>query len=275
MKFVPTTTSVINFNRNPMRILATNDDGILAPGLWALVKELKKTAEVAVAAPDREQSAIGTAVTLRQPLRVQKVSPPVAGVEALSIEGSPGDSVILALEKLVDRKIDLVVSGINQGLNTGDDILISGTVGAALQGYLRNLPAMAVSIPADNPCWANAARLARLLAEKIKSGRIRGDVFLNVNLPALPLAEIGGIKLAQPAHKTHIDTVEEGHDGRRKYYWLVRRQQNNNSPEETDIRMLEQGFISVTTLHASLFRRPSAGIDDDLCAELWRELKKA
>jgi len=258
-----------------MRILVSNDDGILAPGLWALVEELKKTAVVAVAAPDREQSAIGTAVTLRQPLRVQRVTPPVTSVEAFSIEGSPGDSVILALEKLVDRNIDLVVSGINQGLNTGDDILISGTVGAALQGYLRNLPAIAVSIPADNPCWGNAARLARLLAAKINSSRIPGDVFLNVNLPALPLAEIRGIRLAHPAHKTHIDTVEEGHDGRRKYYWLVRQQQNNNAAEETDIWALERGFISITALHSSLFRRPATGIDDDLCTELWRELKKA
>ena len=215
-----------------MRILVSNDDGVLAPGLWALVSELKDIAEVAVVAPDREQSATGTSVTLRQPLRVQQVTPPVADVKALSVEGTPGDSVILALEKLLDKKTDLVISGINQGLNTGDDILISGTVGAALQGYLRNLPAIAVSIPVNNPCWENAARLTRLLAEKIDSGKIPGDVFLNVNLPDLPLAEIRGIRLSHPAHKTHIDTVEEGHDGRRKYYWLVRRQQNNNTAEK-------------------------------------------
>ena len=123
-----------------MRVLVTNDDGIFAPGLWILVKELKSIARVVVVAPDREQSAIGTAVTLRQPLRVQRVSPLVPGVETYSVEGTPGDSVILALGKLIKSRVDLVISGINQGPNLGDDVLISGTVAAALQGYLRGLP---------------------------------------------------------------------------------------------------------------------------------------
>ena len=122
-----------------MQILVTNDDGIFSPGLWALVAELKSIARVVVVAPDMEQSASGTAVSLRQPLRVQKISPVVSGVEAYSVEGTPCDSVILALGKLIKDEVSLVVSGINQGHNLGDDIHISGTVGAALQGYLRGL----------------------------------------------------------------------------------------------------------------------------------------
>ena len=111
-----------------MKILVTNDDGIFAQGLWALVKELKSIGQVVVVAPDREQSAIGTAVTLRQPIRVQRVTPLAPGIETYSVEGTPADSIILALGKLVKGRVDLVISGINQGLNLGDNVLISGTL---------------------------------------------------------------------------------------------------------------------------------------------------
>lgn len=258
-----------------MQILITNDDGVLAPGLWALVRELKDVARVIVAAPDREQSASGTAVSLRQPLRVQKVSPVVPGIEAYSIEGTPCDSVILALGKLIKDDVNLVVSGINKGHNLGDDILISGTVGAALQGYLRGLPALAFSVAAtNNSGWENAARLAKLLGEKIIAKNLPSDIFLNINLPDLPLADIKGIKIAQPAHKTHIDTVKEGHDGRREYYWLVRQKQDNNAGKNTDMQLLESGYITITALHNTLFRKTIPAINDSLCSELFRELKK-
>src|SRR4030042_1065086 len=163
-----------------MKILVTNDDGILADGLWKLVKELKNVAQVVVVAPDREQSAIGTAVTLRQPLRVQKVAPMVAGIEAYSVEGTPCDSVILALGKLIKDGIQMVISGINPGPNLGDDVLISGTVGAALQGYLRGLPALAVSVDVGTShSLSAAARLAALLAQKIETKILPGNIFLN------------------------------------------------------------------------------------------------
>jgi len=172
-----------------MKILVTNDDGIFAEGLWILVKELRSIARVVVVAPDREQSAIGTAVTLRQPLRVQKVRSMVPEIETYSVEGTPADSVILALGKLVKDKIDLVVSGINHGANLGDDVLISGTVGAALQGYLRGLPALAISVTlGDNLHLDNAAKLATVLAKKIESNALPTSILLNVNLPNLPLA---------------------------------------------------------------------------------------
>ena len=115
-----------------MKILVTNDDGIAADGLWILVRELASIAEVVVVAPDREQSAAGTAVTLWEPLRIRKVHPVVPGVETYAVEGTPSDSVLLALGSLVKGKIDFVVSGINWGMNLGDDIYISGTVSAAL-----------------------------------------------------------------------------------------------------------------------------------------------
>ena len=158
---------MINFiGKCEMRILLTNDDGIYAEGLWALVRVLKDLAQVIVVAPDREQSAIGTAVTLFQALKVHKTSPLVPDIETYSVEGTPSDCVILALSKLVKDRIDVVVSGINQGANLGDDVLISGTVSAALQGYLRGLPAIAVSVAGkDGLNMDNAAKLATLLAK--------------------------------------------------------------------------------------------------------------
>ncbi|MFC1916624.1 5'/3'-nucleotidase SurE [Chloroflexota bacterium] len=258
-----------------MNILVTNDDGIFAPGLWALVKELKNIARVIVAAPDREQSATGTAVTLRQPLRVQRVTPMVSDVETYSVEGTPADSVILALGKLVKNKIDLVVSGINQGSNLGDDVLISGTVSAALQGYLRSFPALAVSIAKeDSHHMQNAAKLAALLAKKVDLNASPANVLLNVNLPNLPLAEIKGVKITRLANKSHIDTVEEGHDGIREYYWLVRQRTNKYTGRKTDIWAIENGNISITPLHTTLSNKPSHPVTDSLCSDLLRELQR-
>ncbi|MFC2017599.1 5'/3'-nucleotidase SurE [Chloroflexota bacterium] len=257
-----------------MKILATNDDGIFAQGLWVLVKELKSIAQIVVVAPDREQSATGTAVTLRQPLRVQEVRPLVPEVEAYSVEGTPADSVILALGKLVENKIDLVISGINQGLNLGDDVLISGTVGAALQGYLHGLPALAISVAAvDSLYLDNAAKLAALLAKKIDSSVLPTNILLNVNLPNSPLAKIKEIKITQLANRSHTDTVDEGHDGIRKYYWLVRQGINKDRDEKTDIWAIEQGNISITPLHARLSDKSLPPITDSFCSELFQELQ--
>lgn len=254
-------------------ILLTNDDGIFAPGLWALAKELSTLDRVMVVAPDREQSASGTAVTLRQPLRVQAASPVLSGIEAFAVEGTPCDSVILALGKLA-QEATTVISGINGGLNLGDDVFISGTVGAALQGYLRNLPAMAVSVATiSSSGLESAARLVRLIVQRIKTGVLPSDIFLNINLPDLPLSKMKGLLVTQPAHKTHIDSVEEGNDGKRDFYWLVRSQIRNDAPENTDIWALEHGYITLTPLHTTLFRRPAPDMGQAFCSELMQELK--
>lgn len=258
-----------------MKVLVTNDDGIFAEGLWILVRELKNIAQVVVVAPDREQSAIGTAVTLSQPLRVQRVRPIVPEVEAYSVEGTPADSVILALEKLAKNEIGLVISGINQGLNLGNDVLISGTVGAALQGYLRGFPALAISVALEDSLYLdNAAKVAALLARKIDTNTLLANIFLNVNLPNLPLAKIKGVKVTRLASESHTDTVEEGHDGKREYYWLVRQRINKGRDETTDIWAIEQGNISVTPLHTYPYNEASPVITEDFCAEILEELQR-
>jgi len=257
-----------------MNILVTNDDGILAPGLWSLVSELKQIGHITVAAPDREQSAQGTAVTLRHPLRVQRVKPLLAGVETYAIEGTPSDSVILAMGKLIPGRIDLVVSGVNAGPNLGDDVLISGTVGAALQGYLRGATAIAVSVESFESRYRdNAARLAALITGKIADDTLPGHLFLNVNLPDLPLGSTGRIRVTGLASRSHIDTVKEGHDGKKAYYWLIRQKIDRDAGENTDIHAIEQGDISITPLHQELLNKPLPGITDRLCAELLASLK--
>jgi 5'-nucleotidase len=259
-----------------MEILVTNDDGIFAPGLWRLAGELKQTARIAVVAPDREQSGLGTAVTLRHPLRVQKVKSLVAEVAAYSVDGTPTDSVILALGKLLENRVDLVISGINSGPNLGDDVLISGTVGAALIGYLHGFPALAVSIASlEDQYLDSAAKLAALLAKRLAHPSPPASLLLNINLPSLPLPEIKGIKLTRLASRSHIDTVEEGHDGRRAYYWLVRQKIEKDAARDSDIWAIEQGYISITPLHTELFNQPSSLISASLCSDLFKELRES
>ena len=257
-----------------MRILVTNDDGILSEGLWTLVKELRNIAQIIVAAPDREQSAAGTAVTLWQPLRIRKVKPVVPEVETYAVEGTPSDSVILALGNLVKDKVDLLVSGINQGLNLGDDVYISATVGAALQGYLHGFPALAISVARGNNLYLDtAAKLAALLAQKINAKSLPSNLFLNINLPNLPPGKISGAQITRLASESHINTVEEGNDGKRKYYWLVRQRQNKTTNKKTDIWAIDQGNISITPLSTNLSGQPSLSVLDKLCDDLSRELK--
>ena len=259
-----------------MKILVTNDDGISAEGLWTLVKGLKNIAQVVVVAPDREQSGIGTAITLSQPLKIKKVRPIVPEVEAYSVKGTPGDCVILALEKLVKNEISLVVSGINQGPNLGHDVFVSGTVGAALQGYLRAIPSFAISVfHTDNKNYLNkVAEVAALLAEKICSNTLPANVFLNVNLPDLPLVKIKGLKVTRLVNETHLDTVEEGYDGRQKCYWLVRLEINKGSDKTTDVGAIEQGNISITPLHTYLDNKSSPVITDSFCSDALEKLQK-
>lgn len=250
-----------------MKILVTNDDGIHAPGLWALAAELQKVGEVVVVAPDREQSAIGTAVTLHQPLRFAEVKPLVAGIRAYSVEGTPADSVIIALGMLSEVRV--VFSGINDSPNLGDDVLISGTVGAALQGYVHGLPSVALSVmKGEEMHFEVAARLGGLLASRIIASPLAQGMLLNINLPNLPLDKIKGIELTKLARRSYNDLIEEGYDGKRKYYWIVRGEPCWNMDHETDIRALEEGKISITPLHSDLTSAQGVPFIEDLSSLL-------
>jgi 5'-nucleotidase len=256
-----------------MKVLVTNDDGVRAEGLWTLVRELAKNAQVTVVAPDGERSAIGTAVTLFQPLHAVEAESPVPTVKAWAIDGSPSDCVILGLGKLIQDRVDMVVSGINPNLNLGEDVHISGTVGAALQGYFRGLPALAVSAPPDSQIGLeSAARVAAILSEKMAGGNPR-KIFLNVNVPDRPLSTVAGVKITRLARSSHINTVEEENRGHLKQYRLVRARLANTG-DSTDIQAIEQGNISLTALYTSLLDKPPQRLLHRLCSELTHELER-
>jgi len=258
-----------------MKILVTNDDGIFADGLITLVTELKNIAQVVVVAPDRELSSMGTTVSLHQPVRARKATPVVAGVESYAVEGTPADCIILALGKLVKDRIDLVISGINRGANLGDDVLISGTVGAALQGSRHELPALAISLAlGDNLDFDGAAKFAALLAKRIESGVIPADICLNVNLPNLPREEITGVKLTYPARYSHTDIIEERYNNGRQYYWFVRKRVNKAVDDNTDTWAMERGNISISPLLTSHVNKPLTPLPGSLCSDLFNEFQQ-
>ena len=267
---------MLNYNGLLMRILVTNDDGIHSEGLRTLARELSNVARVIVVAPDREQSGIGTAVTLRQPLRIQKIRPLVPEVETYSVDGTPSDSVILALCKLVGDKVDMVVSGINRGLNLGENVLISGTVSAAMQAYLRGFPALAISVTYENSHQHldTAARIAALLAPKIVADPLLSDIFLNVNLPDVPLSTIRGVKITRLASESHMDTAVEEDDDQQQYYLLVRQRTSKAIGNETDMWAIEQGNISITPLYTRPFDKTTLPALHNLSAGLIKELAK-
>jgi len=258
-----------------MKILVTNDDGIKAESLWTLVRELQKIAEVTVVAPDYERSAIGTAVSLFRPLHVEKFTPPIDGVTAYLTDGTPSDCVILGHGKLAPD-IDMVVSGINPGPNYGEDVFISGTVGAAMQGYTRGLPALSVSsssFEGSKDSLSAGAKVAAMLVKRMaKEGFPR--IFFNLNVPDLPLEKVGKVKLTSLARSSHINMVSEHNEGPVKQYRMTRERLVGTEAQGTDIQAILQGNMSLTPLYTSLFDKPPQRFLKRLCAELNQELKK-
>jgi 5'-nucleotidase len=258
-----------------MKILVTNDDGIHAESLWALVAELHKVAEVIVVAPDSERSAIGTAVSLFRPMHVNPVETPFKGVTAYETDGTPSDCVILGHGKLAPD-IKMVISGINPGPNYGEDVFISGTVGAAMQGYTRGLPALAVSSAAfkfSKPGMEAGAKVAAALLTRMAAEDFP-RLFLNMNVPDLPLESITSLELTRLARSSHINLVTEETMGAVKEYRLTRERLAGSDSEGTDIEAVVQGKISLTPLYTSLFDKPPQRLLKKLAAGLLNEVKK-
>ncbi len=258
-----------------MNILVTNDDGINSEGLWQLVRELKEIARVTVVTPESERSAIGTAVSLLQSVKVQKINSAIDGVSAYTVDGTPSDCVILALGKLIMEPVDLVISGINNGNNQGEDVYISGTVGGALQGYFRGSSAIAISAPRDSrhgmiTAAAVTAQMARLLTATALTSRI----FLNVNVPDLSQDEISGVKITRLARTSHINTVYDDSRERRDHFDLVRTAVSEAAIKGTDMYAKEHGFISITPLFTSLFERPPRNFLKSLCDDLFQVIRR-
>jgi 5'/3'-nucleotidase len=223
-------------------LLVTNDDGVHAPGIKALAAALAGLGEVHVVAPDREVSACSQSLTLKHPLRAEKVDERI-----FAVDGTPADCVNLALVKLLPRRPQLVVSGINRGANLGEDVFYSGTVGGAREGTFFGIPSIAVSLAAKSeldfgPAGAFAARLARLVLDKGLPER----TLLNVNVPAGTPA---GVAVTVQGRREHEGTILEGLDPRRRtYYWIEEGRDRWVSDEMSDISAIRKGLISVTPL---------------------------
>ena len=233
-----------------MLILVSNDDGIHAAGVRALAAALEPLGEIWLVAPDRQQSAASHSLSLHRPLRVEEV-----GERCLAVDGTPTDCVNLAINGILPERPALVVSGINHGANLGDDITYSGTVSAAMEGTLLGTPGIAVSlvVTREKPNFSAAASFAAALARAVLEGGLPPDTLLNVNVPALPAAELRGHVITRQGKRRYADAIVENVDPRgRKYYWIGGSDLGFVGEEGTDFAAIQAGYISVTPLHLDL-----------------------
>jgi 5'-nucleotidase len=234
-------------------ILVTNDDGVGAPGIAALAEALRQLGDVIVAAPDRERSATSHSISLDRPLRVDELEPGV-----FSIDGTPVDCVYLALLHLVPRRPDLCVSGINNGYNLGSDVFYSGTVAAALEAALRDVPAIALSQERRRPTdFTHAANFSRsLVREVLARGEraIPAGALLNVNLPA---GALGGHQVTRLGKRVYRDQVVVREDLRgRAYYWIGGPEEDATDLPGSDCTAVRARLASITPLSLDLTHGP-------------------
>jgi len=239
-----------------VRVLVTNDDGILADGLRSLAAELSSLGEVVVVAPDRERSATGHAITVLRPLRVEKMTIPGLDAEAWAVDGTPSDCVKLAVEALLDRRPDVVVSGINRGPNLGTDVLYSGTVSAAVEGAICGLPSLAVSVAAFENCnYAFAAKFATRMVSKVLENGLPLDTLLNINVPCVDEPDIAGVAITRLGTRKWKDVFDKRIDPRgRTYYWMAGDVVECDEDENADAVAIRNNLISVTPIHLDLTR---------------------
>lgn len=237
-------------------ILVTNDDGISSPGLKALSKALSSLGDVYIVAPETEQSAVAHALTLHRPLKFEKIKK-----NAFHINGTPTDCVVIGVKKLLPRTPDIIVSGINNGGNLGDDITYSGTVAAAIEGTLLGVPSIAVSLvrsssysgvlPIRSSRLGEASEFSVKLASMVLSDGLPADTLLNVNIPNTP--EIMGVKITNQGKMTYDNAIKEISDPRgRAYFWIGGGSPKWEAGKNTDFEAITKGFISITPIHLDL-----------------------
>jgi len=255
------------------KILLVNDDGAEAPGLWALFGQIATIADPVVVAPAREQSARGHAITVRRDMALEELRHRGRKV-GYQLGGTPADCVKLALAHLYRGRISMVISGINWGANVGHNILYSGTVGAALEGAMYGLPAIAVSLRDDlepPPHFDAAARVARRLAEDILQHGLPAGVILNVNVPNLPLRDMAGTAITRQGQESYIDlfVIRRSADGSRHCANLGgQRLPSRSSEHALDDLELNKRLISITPLHFDLTSHVTVGTLHDRIAHL-------
>jgi 5'-nucleotidase len=238
-------------------ILLTNDDGVNAPGLLALAREMRHMGEVTILAPDHNWSASGHVKTMHRPLRVKEVILE-DGSKALASDGAPSDCVALALLGLVEKKVDLVVSGINPNANIGHDLTYSGTVTAAMEAVISGIPGVAVSL--DSPenhlgilDYGPSAGYARLIVEQLLDQGFPEKTVININIPYLDKAEIKGVQVTRQGLRLYRDALLKREDPRgRPYYWIGGDAPTGVLKDGTDFGAIKAGYVSVTPIQLDL-----------------------
>lgn len=234
-------------------ILLTNDDGIYADGLWALYKELSVRYTVQVVAPDRERSAVSHGITLHNPLRVDQVTVN-GGFQGWAVNGTPADCIKLALVELMEKRPDVVISGINPGANVGVNLNYSGTVAAAKEAALYGVASVAVSIQhARTLRYGTAVAYITELVPKILGQGLPRGTFLNVNVPNLPEDQIAGVRLSRQGNELYDEFFEKRSDPRnRVYYWQGSESQPRYAHGDADGALLAANFISITPVQCDM-----------------------
>jgi len=236
-------------------IMVTNDDGILSKGIKVLARALRDVGEVYTIAPETEQSAVAHALTLHRPLRFERINK-----RTYSINGTPTDCVIIGVTKLLPQRPDVIVSGINNGGNLGDDITYSGTVAAAMEGTLLGIPSIAISLVREDfterysknsAKLSEASEFAKRLVLMVLDRRLPPDTFLNVNIPVT--GKIKGVKFTRQGRKTYDNSIQDLTDPRgRRYYWIGGGIPSWRVGEDTDFEAIKNGYISVTPVHLDM-----------------------
>jgi 5'-nucleotidase len=236
-----------------MRLLLSNDDGILAKGLSVLERACEPLGEIAVVAPDREQSATSHSLTLHHPVRPVRL-----GERRWQVDGTPTDCVLLACEALLPERPDFVISGVNHGPNMGEDVLYSGTVAAAMEGIALGIPSIAVSfagsvLRADALLETQVELLRTLLAHLTSLPRFPADTLLNVNVPAMHADQVQGVRLTRLGRRVFSDSITRMKDPwGRDIMWIGGGSVEWSGPDDSDFRAVHDGYVSVTPLHLDL-----------------------
>ncbi len=233
-----------------MTILVTNDDGVESPGIEALSRAMKSVGEVLVVAPEKEKSAASHSLTLTGPLRIRRIDD-----HTLCVDGTPTDCVLIAVHTVLGRKPDLLISGINQGPNLGDDVTYSGTVAAAFEGALMSVPSVAISLVSESGSHLEtAADFASLVADHLKGLHLPPGILLNVNVPDLPRDKTKGVEITRLGRRTYADVISERLDPEgRPRFWIRKSPPTwEERGEGTDFAAVEAGKVSITPLQIDL-----------------------
>ncbi|MCC6147853.1 MAG: 5'/3'-nucleotidase SurE [Anaerolineaceae bacterium] len=240
-----------------MHILVTNDDGVHAPGLLALAQSMRTLGDVTVLAPDHNWSVSGHVKTLHRPLWIKEVTL-ADGTTALATDGGPSDCVALAVLGVLPAPVDFVVSGINPFPNLGNDLTYSGTVMAALEGVIWDIPSVAVSVDGHESTlkdldYSVPAMVAAQIVELILANKLPEETLLNINVPNKPLQEIRGFRVTKQGKRVYKDVLIQHADPRgRPYYWIGGDAPIGVSEPDTDVGALEEGFVSINPIHCDL-----------------------